>query len=236
MESEFKQKTEVFDQLFFAVGGNIELVQSTEHRIELRVIKGKPDELVVEVEDGLLRITQKRPKGLRAWLSWNDSQLKVEGTVTVEAIKNIVVSAGGIVRSKSLEIDSLALAVSGSGDMTLDGVTGNSVAIAVNGSGNINVNEAALEDVTSAIRGSGDVAIGSGSSKTSRVSISGSGDYHAEGLATGWSKIKISGSGNAIVHADEELDISIRGSGDVRYKGNAKVSSSVKGSGDIGTL
>ena len=104
-------------------------------------------------------------------------------------------------------------ALSGSGNVTVEGIGGSSVALAVHGSGNM----------TAAGR-AGELA----------VAINGSGNADARGVAAGSATVAISGSGNATVATSGPLSGAISGSGNIRHVGQPSAVSVVRnGSGSV---
>ena len=123
--------------------------------------------------------------------------------------------------------------ISGSGDVKGETPFKNlgSLALGVSGSGNMNLDFEATE-VEAKISGSGDMNL-KGSGKSMNMGISGSGNISAIGVQVEGATVQISGSGNASIHSTENLDVRISGSGDVYYKGRPRMSSKVSGSGDV---
>jgi hypothetical protein len=102
--------------------------------------------------------------------------------------------------------------VSGSGDVSVDGIEADAMVIESSGSGDVQA---------------------SGAAKTLTIAASGSGDVDASRLTADDVKVNTSGSGDARVHANETLDATISGSGEVRYHGDPEVTQAVSGSGDV---
>ena len=106
-----------------------------------------------------------------------------------------------------------AAALSGSGNMRVEGIGGSSVALAVNGSGNLTASGRA-----------GDLA----------VAINGSGNADARSVAASSASVAISGSGNATVATNGKLSGAISGSGNIRHVGQPSSISVVRnGSGTV---
>ncbi|HVS18184.1 MAG TPA: head GIN domain-containing protein [Planctomycetota bacterium] len=108
-----------------------------------------------------------------------------------------------------------SLAVMGSSDSEISGLSGGDLALSIAGSGEVRA------------RGSVD---------SLRVSIRGSGDMLLEELEASAASVSIAGSGDVRLFARESLDVGISGSGDVRYLGKPKVSRSIAGSGNVSRL
>jgi hypothetical protein len=105
--------------------------------------------------------------------------------------------------------------------------------VALAGSGDINVNGISGDDFSASITGSGDITA-VGATKRLDATITGSGDLKLAELQADAAKVTVVGSGDATVSASDELSVSIAGSGDVRYIGSpAKIDKSVAGSGSV---
>ena len=112
------------------------------------------------------------------------------------------------------------LSVSGSGDITSQGMLKNSRQIEMNvsGSGNIKA-QVDAPVINISVGGSGDISL-TGHTKDFTCGVSGSGDVNCGGLESENATVKVSGSGNAHVFASVHLSATVSGSGDVYYRGN----------------
>ncbi|MHB1204134.1 MAG: GIN domain-containing protein [Rhodospirillaceae bacterium] len=105
-----------------------------------------------------------------------------------------------------------AMKLSGSGAITLDGLTGGTTSVGISGSGNVHA-KGHLDKLA--------------------LTVSGSGNADLPDLTVEDASVKISGSGNIKVKATNTLEAQISGSGNVRYYGSPRVESRVSGSGSI---
>jgi hypothetical protein len=158
---------------------------------------GPAASLTVEAEDNVLPllVTEVDGSTLRLGSEPNTSFRDVEEpvyTITVPSLEEV--------------------SISGSGDVTVTGLSNDTFAATISGSGDIRP---------------------AGEAVSLDVSISGSGAFHGEGLAVADAEVDVSGSGSVVVDAADSLDVSISGSGDVRYLGDPVVGRSVSGSGSI---
>jgi hypothetical protein len=130
--------------------------------------------------------------------------------------------------------DIAGLEISGSGDISAQGlIKSESLAISISGSGDVKIPSADLNNLAVKISGSGDVKI-AGTGTNSLLEIYGSGDIDLSKLITTSAAITINGSGDCKVNATENLKAEINGSGDIKYKGNPKnIKRSIIGSGNI---
>ncbi len=104
--------------------------------------------------------------------------------------------------------------------------------VAVNGSADVQISGLTGGPFETRIAGSGDISA-RGEIDALTASIAGSGDLKLSQLCAREASVQISGSGDASVHAVESLSIAIQGSGDVFYSGDPKVTASVAGSGNV---
>jgi hypothetical protein len=106
-----------------------------------------------------------------------------------------------------------ALAIRGSGDAKVSGLSGKSFALSVRGSGEVDV---------------------AGRTDAVAVKVSGSGDVDAKELVARSAAIDVDGSGDVEVHATQVVAININGAGEVDVYGKPKsVVRKVNGSGSI---
>jgi hypothetical protein len=169
---------------------------------------GLLERLEVRVENGVLRIGQKKGK-------WSFGWSKDHGAITVH------------VTAPSLR----GAEVAGSGDMRIDKVQADSFAASIAGSGELEVGSLTAKSSNFSIAGSGGVTA-AGTAETGDFEIAGSGDVRAGGFQVKRAKVSIAGSGNVETKATETADISIMGSGDAIITGTAKCNVSKMGSGD----
>lgn len=128
------------------------------------------------------------------------------------------------------------VSVDGSGDVTSKGTfTSDAMALAVAGSGNITLAfNSKKADVD--IAGSGDMVL-SGTCGQLKVGVAGSGDVDARALKATDATVDIAGSGDVTLDASQSLEASVAGSGDVSYKGSpSRVKRNVMGSGEVRSL
>jgi hypothetical protein len=123
-------------------------------------------------------------------------------------------------------------ALAGSGDLSVDRVSGDTFDASLAGSGDMLLGGLALKTAELSIAGSGDIRA-SGAADQVKVSIAGSGDADGSGLAAKGAEVSIAGSGNTRLAVDGQANVSIVGSGDVDLGSKARCQKSVMGSGDV---
>jgi hypothetical protein len=124
------------------------------------------------------------------------------------------------------------LSVSGSGDVSGDGLKSPALKIAISGAGDIRLSKLVVDDLGIKVSGSGDIRFNGRAGKLG-IAIAGSGDVDTAGLEADDVSVSISGSGDASVNARKTLAVSIAGSGDVVYVGDAVPRTSIAGSGTV---
>lgn len=124
-----------------------------------------------------------------------------------------------------------AISLSGSGDISIQGMEATEADISISGSGSV-TGDITAEALSVSIAGSGDLQM-TGTVASVDVSVAGSGDVRLAEVTARTVSVSVAGSGDVSVHADDKLDVSIAGSGSVEYGGNPSVSRSVLGSGSI---
>jgi hypothetical protein len=167
------------------------------------------ERMVVEVEDGTLKIHPQKRNGFR--MGWShDGNAKV--MVTAQALDGA--------------------AIAGSGGIAIDRVTGDSFDGSVAGSGDLKVANLDVQRLNMEIGGSGSIEA-AGRAREAKYDIGGSGDIRAGKLAAQTAALSIAGSGNIAGHATDTAKVSIAGSGNVTMTGGARCEVSKAGSGTV---
>lgn len=122
--------------------------------------------------------------------------------------------------------------LAGSGDVTLDRVSGESFEGLVGGPGTLAIDQMEVERANFTVAGSGDLDA-SGNADTVAVNINGSGELHAGGLSAGEATVAIGGSGEADLTVLQAANVSITGSGEVDISGPGVCSVTRMGGGEV---
>lgn len=163
---------------------------------EVHVVVGQSQQVTISFDDNLIDLVTTEVKG-------RTLRLESEGSFSSHKSCRVEISV------PSLEM----VALSGSGDVVVEGLTGEQFEYEISGSG-----EATLIGTVEEVN----------------IEVSGSGDVDARELKAKRAYVAIAGSGDVAVWAEELLDGDIAGSGDIAYYGNpSKVNKNVAGSGDI---
>jgi hypothetical protein len=104
--------------------------------------------------------------------------------------------------------------------------------VALSGSGDIDLLGLSEKSLALSIAGSGDISA-SGQVDTLDVSIAGSGDARLGKLQAHAAKVDVAGSGDVDVDVTTALEAVVDGSGDIVYHGSPQVTRRVNGSGDV---
>ena len=147
-----------------------------------------------------------------------DSNLLSHVTTQVKAGKLIIGDVGSLTTKSPMYVEvslpSLAaLDLTGSGNITVTGISASRLAVTLSGSGNISA---------------------SGSVTRLNVSIDGDGTAQFSGLTARIVDAVVRGSGTIFVTATQSLDAKVPGSGTILYSGNPpQVTTSITGSGAV---
>jgi hypothetical protein len=125
-----------------------------------------------------------------------------------------------------------AVALAGSGDITIDNLQGDDFVGTVAGSGSLQIAEMTVDEADFRIGGSGNVTV-AGNARDAKVAIGGSGQLRGGGLRSDTASVSIGGSGDVALTVEEKADVSIAGSGNVDITGPARCSVSRFGSGVV---
>lgn len=199
-----------FDQIKVAGPYEVEVATGSGPSVRATGTERAMERLVVEVEGSTLKIHPKNRKGFS--IGWSKDR-KVALQVTVPALRGAEVA--------------------GSGDISIDKVSGEHFKGGIAGSGGLRLGQVAVNSLSLGIAGSGGAKLGQGKAKRVEYEIAGSGDIDGGGLAAEQASVSIAGSGKVVANASGTADVDIAGSGDVRVMGGAKCNVSKAGSGDV---
>jgi hypothetical protein len=165
-------------------------------------------------------------------------EVLVEGDTLVVRSRELSYQGEGRVE---IAVPSLrALGIEGSGDADIAPADGaglergaGDLALAISGSGDITWRGQAAR-LTAAVSGSGDMKL-SGTADAVEISVAGSGDVSAQDLAAGSADVSVAGSGDVSVRlTGGALRAAVAGSGDVTWYGEGRVERAARaGSGEI---
>ena len=124
----------------------------------------------------------------------------------------------------------------GSGDVEMDQWVVDSLDLAITGSGNIHIGKLDAPAITAEVSGSGDISIAGGEGGKQNITTTGSGDFDARSLESLEVTAKATGSGDITVWVTRSLSATTSGSGDIRYFGSPQVNQKTTGSGNVEKL
>lgn len=199
-----------FDQIEVAGPYEVEVATGSGPSVRASGSERAIERMVVEVEGGTLKIHPRKRKGFN--IGWSKDR-KVVLQVTVPSLRGAEVA--------------------GSGDISIDKVSGEHFEGGIAGSGGLSLGQVQVNSLSFGIAGSGGASLGKGKARRVEYEIAGSGDIDGGGLAAEQASVSIAGSGRIVANASGTADVDIAGSGDVRVMGGAKCNVSKAGSGDV---
>jgi hypothetical protein len=196
---------------------------SIDYPAEVTVHQGDTESVTIEAEDNLLPqlVAEVRNGTLHlenAERNWGERVNPTEPvlvTITVVELNEVHFPTAGKMQIEGLETDSLAVSVSGAGDVTLIELVASNLNFSLSGAGNISAD---------------------GDSDGLQVRISGLGNFNGSNLKSQDADIQISGAGSATVWAEDTLDANISGAGSIDYYGDPDVSEHISGVGNVSKI
>jgi hypothetical protein len=153
--------------------------------------------------------------------------------LTVTADDNLLEYVVTEVRDGTLVVEMKSGSYSPSVHMKVSATVPALDAIAIHGSSDVDVTGLSGDRFELSVEGSGD-AKASGKVGTVVAKVAGSGDLNLSNVEARDATVEVSGSGDVEVWSTESLTVSIAGSGDVGYKGDPpRIAKSVAGSGSV---
>jgi len=195
------------------VGGPYEVTVTTGSAPSVRASGGERaiERMIVEVENGTLKIYSKKRNGMN--FGWSSGNHTIKLAVTVPRLT--------------------VAQIAGSGSISVDKVAGDTFDAGVAGSGELRLGQVNVKRLKAGIAGSGEINAGQGRASVVEYDIAGSGDIDAGALVAEVAALSIAGSGEISANATGTASVDIAGSGDVRMIGGAKCTVSKAGSGDV---
>ena len=210
---------------------NVYYVQADKQEVRVETTEEVAPKVLTTVEDGKLSLKLE---------SGRYPKLILRVVVSSPDIEKLSVSGSGNLFHEGVlhASGSLALKVSGSGDMVMGEIDSRDFTVQCSGSGSIRVGKLACDDFDGKVSGSGNVRMGSISCDDFETGVSGSGDFFVDKLtSTGGASVRVSGSGNvrlSEVTVNGNMDLKTGGSGDITVYGSCHdVTASTSGSGNI---
>jgi hypothetical protein len=162
---------------------------------DVEVTIGPDASVAVSADDNILPIIETKVEGdtlrIGSKQSYN-TRLGVKVKITVPALDGVAVSGSGDIRATGLKAGDLEASVTGSGDVTLNGVV-DRLRGQITGSGDLRAGELGAKNVRVTVTGSGDATVRASEELDARVT--GSGDVRYSGHPSQVRK-SITGSGD----------------------------------------
>jgi hypothetical protein len=210
---------------------NVYYVQADKQEVRVETTEELASKVQTTVEDGILSLKLEPGRY---------PKLILRVVVSSPDIEKLSVSgSGNLIQEGPLHASgSLALKVSGSGDIRTGEIDSQDFTAQCSGSGSIRVGALACDDFGGKISGSGTITMGRISCDDFEMGVSGSGDFLVDVLtSTGGASVRVSGSGNVRLKeatVDGNMDLKTGGSGDIFIKGSCRnVTATTSGSGNI---
>ena len=210
---------------------NVYYVQADKQEVRVESTEELAPKVLTTVEDGKLSLKLE---------SGRYPKLILRVVVSSPDIEKLSVSgSGNLVHEGVLHASgSLALKVSGSGDIVTGEIDSRDFDAQCSGSGSIRVDELACDDFGGKVSGSGTTHFGSIACDDFEAGVSGSGGFYVNKLtSTGGASVRVSGSGDVLLKdasVDGNMDLKTGGSGDISINGSCHdVTATTTGSGNI---
>jgi len=238
-----ERKVSSFSGIHQTTSADVYITKGSTKIVKVKADSDKINEIITEVEDGVLIIKTKKGlryiKTLEVYITMpsldqlknsGSGDISIEGTMPGKNVLFTINGSGDI--DAELAADNLQLKISGSGDVKLSGVRGK-MAIRISGSGDVYGEDLKLSDCQLESYGSGDVKLKGKAAKLS-TKQSGSGDFNGYGLTAVETYAKSNGSGDVVVQAVDKIVATLNGSGDLTYYGSPEyVDVESNGSGEV---
>ena len=210
---------------------NVYYVQADQQEVRVETTEELASKVQTTVEDGILSLKLEPGRY---------PKLILRVVVSSPDIEKLSVSgSGNLIQEGPLHASgSLALKVSGSGDIRTGEIDSQDFTAQCSGSGSIRVGALACDDFGGKISGSGTITMGRISCDDFEMGVSGSGDFLVDVLtSTGGTSVRVSGSGDVLLREttiDGNMDLKTSGSGDITVNGSCHdLTAAISGSGDI---
>ena len=210
---------------------NVYYVQADKQEVRVESTEELAPKVLTTVEDGKLSLKLE---------SGRYPKLILRVVVSSPDIEKLSVSGSGNLFHEGVlhASGSLALKVSGSGDIFTGEIDSRDFTVQCSGSGGIRVSKLVCDDFDGQVSGSGSVRMGSISCDDFEAGASGSGGFSVDKLtSTGGASVRVSGSGDVLLREatiDGNMDLKTSGSGDITVNGSCHdLTAAISGSGDI---
>jgi hypothetical protein len=206
--SEFRQLGE-FTKIDMDGGAKVNLVQGSEHSITVEGSRRVVDQVLTQVNDGVLEINYRDRKLFEFWAE------SLTLTITFKDLSDFRLDGGVELMADDLTLEDFNLAINGGASVRMNNLLVNTLSMALTGGGDIHV---------------------AGIAENHNVKVSGGTNYQAEDLKSANVSVEIIGAANVVVWAAERLNLDLAGAYSVSYWGSPQITQSVTGLGEIKAL
>jgi hypothetical protein len=206
--SEFRQLGE-FTKIDMDGGAKVNLVQGSEHSIKVEGSRRVVDQVLTQVNDGVLEINYRDRKLFEFWAE------SLTLTITFKNLSDFRLDGGVELMADELTLEDFNLTINGGASVRMNNLLVNTLSMTLTGGGNIEV---------------------FGIAENHNVKVSGGTNYQAENLKSANVSVEIIGAANVVVWAAERLNLDLAGAYSVSYWGSPQITQSVTGLGEIKAL
>lgn len=190
-------------------GAKVILVQGSEHSITVEGSRRVVDQVLTEVNDGVLEIHY---RDRLLFENWAES---LTLTITFTNLTDFILDGGVELKADNLNLQNFK--------------------IEINGGASVRMNDLLVNSLSMTLAGGGDIHV-SGIAEGQTVNVSGGTNYQAEDLKCAHVSVEIAGAANVIVWATETLNLNLAGAYSVSYWGSPAITQSITGLGEIKAL
>jgi hypothetical protein len=190
-------------------GAKVNLVQGSEHSVTVEGSRRVVDQVLTQVNDGVLEINYRDRKLFEFWAE------SLTLTITFKDLSDFRLDGGVELKADDLSLEDFNLAINGGASVRMNNLLVNTLSMTLTGGGDIEV---------------------SGIAENHNVKVSGGTNYQAEDLKSANVSVEIIGAANVVVWATERLNLDLAGAYSVSYWGSPQITQSVTGLGEIKAL
>jgi hypothetical protein len=190
-------------------GAKVNLVQGSEHSITVEGSRRVVDQVLTQVNDGVLEINYRDRKLFEFWAE------SLTLTITFKDLSDFRLDGGVELKADDLTLEDFNLAINGGASVRMNNLLVNTLSMALTGGGDIHV---------------------AGIAENHNVKVSGGTNYQAEDLKSANVSVEVIGAANVVVWAAETLNLDLAGAYSVSYWGSPQITQSVTGLGEIKAL
>jgi hypothetical protein len=187
----------------------VNLVQGSEHSVTVEGSRRVVDQVLTQVNDGVLEINYRDRKLFEFWAE------SLTLTITFKDLSDFRLDGGVELKADDLSLEDFNLAINGGASVRMNNLLVNTLSMTLTGGGDIEV---------------------SGIAENHNVKVSGGTNYQAEDLKSANVSVEIIGAANVVVWATERLNLDLAGAYSVSYWGSPQITQSVTGLGEIKAL